>query len=40
MQALSEGNHTLTVSAVDNDGNTTSTTCSFTVDTIPPSLNQ
>lgn len=38
--ALSEGTHTFDVTIADNDGNSTiSSSISFTVDTIPPSLN-
>ena len=38
--ALSDGSHTITVNAADNDGNTaTQRSVSFTVDTIPPALN-
>ena len=37
---LSDGNHTITVNASDNDGNTaTQKTTAFTVDTIPPVLD-
>lgn len=37
--ALTDGSHTITVNATDNDGNAASAkTVSFTVDTIPPSL--
>lgn len=38
--ALSEGGHTITINAQDNDGNTADTvTVTFTVDTAPPALN-
>jgi hypothetical protein len=38
--ALSDGAHTITVNAADNDGNTaTQKTVNFTVDTVPPALN-
>lgn len=39
-KALGEGKHNFVVSVKDNDGNTsTSSSISFTVDTIPPALN-
>lgn len=38
--ALSDGSHTVSVSASDNDGNAaTSASTTFTVDTVPPTLN-
>ena len=38
--ALGDGSHTITVNASDNDGNAaTQKTTTFTVDTIPPTLN-
>lgn len=38
--ALSEGSHTVTFSVTDNDGNAaTAVSVSFTVDTVPPTLN-
>lgn len=38
--ALSEGSHTITVDISDNDGNTASEgSATFTVDTVPPTLN-
>lgn len=37
--ALSEGSHSITINATDNDGNAaTAATASFTVDTVPPTL--
>ncbi|MDO7787114.1 Ig-like domain-containing protein [Desulforamulus aquiferis] len=37
---LSDGSHTITVTVQDNDGNTSTTASrTFTVDTVPPSLN-
>ena len=39
-QALGDGNHTVTVDATDNDGNAAAQkSTTFTVDTIPPTLN-
>lgn len=39
-QALGDGDHTVTVDATDNDGNAAAQkTTTFTVDTIPPTLN-
>ena len=39
-QAIGDGNHTVTVDATDNDGNAaTQKSTTFTVDTIPPTLN-
>lgn len=39
-QALGDGSHTVTVDATDNDGNSaTQKSTTFTVDTIPPTLN-
>jgi hypothetical protein len=38
--AMSDGAHTVTISASDNDGNTaTAKSTTFTVDTVPPTLN-
>lgn len=38
--ALSDGSHTVTVNVSDNDGNTaTQKTTTYTVDTVPPTLN-
>lgn len=38
--ALAEGSHTITVDIQDNDGNTATTnSATFTVDTVPPTLN-
>ena len=38
--ALTDGQHTVTVDATDNDGNAaTQASTTFTVDTVPPSLN-
>lgn len=38
--ALSEGNHTITIDIQDNDGNiATQTSTTFSVDTVPPTLN-
>lgn len=38
--ALNDGSHVITISAADNDGNAAEEkTTSFTVDTVPPSLN-
>lgn len=38
--ALSDGTHTITINAEDNDGNaTTAVTATFTIDTIPPTLS-
>lgn len=38
--ALAEGSHTITIDVTDNDGNTaTQTSATFTVDTVPPTLN-
>lgn len=38
--ALSDGSHTITVNASDNDGNTATTvSASITVDTVPPTLS-
>lgn len=38
--ALGDGSHTVTVNASDNDGNAaTQKTTTFTVDTVPPTLN-
>ena len=37
--ALKDGNHTITITASDNDGNAASTvTSTFTIDTVPPTL--
>lgn len=39
-QAMGDGSHTVTVSAADNDGNAAAElSTTFTVDTVPPSLN-
>lgn len=39
-QAMGDGNHTVTVDATDNDGNAAAQkSTTFTVDTIPPTLN-
>lgn len=38
--ALSDGSHTVTVAATDNDGNTkTTTSVTFKIDTVPPALS-
>lgn len=38
--ALSDGKHTITINATDNDGNAaTAVTATFTIDTIPPTLS-